>query len=134
LLDMPRIAVAWAHQLMRLMLKYKEVVGLGEAAEELLHFAKRTRALDARLHDPTRSATMIVALDEPLVREETLRLSRELGARHLSLTAILWNRASADTQPLPTEGPIPQLFAPATSPPPVGIDAIRQWAKSWDSL
>lgn len=134
LLDMPQLAVAWAHQLMRMMLKYKEVVGLGDAAQELLHFAKRTRALDARFHDPARSAAIIVALDEPLVREETLRLSRELAARGLPLSAIIWNRAGKGTEPLPTGAPIPQLFAPPAPDTPIGVDDIRQWANSWGSL
>ena len=47
LLEMPAIALDWTHRLMRLMLKYRDVVGLGDAAAELLDFAKRTRALDA---------------------------------------------------------------------------------------
>src|SRR5205085_3514020 len=51
LLDMPRLAVAWSHQLMRLMLKYREVVSLGESAQDLLDFSRRTKALDLRLHD-----------------------------------------------------------------------------------
>src|SRR6185503_18038534 len=51
LLDMPRLAVAWSHQLMRLMLKYREVVSLGDAAQELLDFARRTKAVESRLVD-----------------------------------------------------------------------------------
>ena len=38
LLEMPRLALEWTHQLMRLMLKYKDVAGLGETAQELLDF------------------------------------------------------------------------------------------------
>jgi arsenite-transporting ATPase len=134
LLDMPAMAVEWSHQLMRMMLKYREVVGLGEAAQDLLVFAKRTRALDERFHDRQRSATILVALDEPLVREETSRLTRELASRGLNVGGILWNRASAATPPLPTDQPIPQFFAPPASPPPVGIAAIRRWASTWGSL
>jgi arsenite-transporting ATPase len=134
LLDMPQLAVAWSHQLMRMMLKYKEVVGLGEAAQDLLTFAKRTRALDERFHDAARSATIIVALDEPLVREETSRLAHELDARGLPVSAIIWNRAFPGTKPLPTDASIPQLFAPNAAPAPVGVDALRRWAKTWSSL
>src|SRR5205085_6593099 len=78
LLDMPRLAVAWSHQLMRLMLKYRDIVSLGDAAQELLDFARRTKALEQRLVDPALTTTIIVALDEPLVREETGRLAGEL--------------------------------------------------------
>lgn len=134
LLDMPAMAVEWSHQLMRMMLKYREVVGLGEAAQDLLLFAKRTRALDERFHDAHRSATILVALDEPLVREETSRLTRELASRGLNVSGILWNRASASVPPLPTGHLIPQFFAPPASPPPVGIAAIRRWASTWGPL
>ena len=136
LLDMPKMAVAWSHQLMRMMLKYKEVVGLGEAAQDLLVFAKRTRALDERFHDGERSATLIVALDEPLVREETSRLVAELTLRALPISGILWNRASPGTPPLPplpTGGSIPQLFAPPFADV-VGIARIREWAGTWGQL
>jgi arsenite-transporting ATPase len=134
LLDMPQLAVAWAHQIMRMMLKYKDVVGLGEAAQELLVFARRTRALDERFHDPARATTILVALDEPLVREETGRLSGELASRGLSISTIIWNRAGESTAPLPTDASIPQLFAPPVDPPPVGVDAIRRWSGTWGSL
>jgi arsenite/tail-anchored protein-transporting ATPase len=134
LLDMPQLAVAWSHQLMRLMLKYRDVVSLGDAAQELLDFARRTRAFDVRLHDGMQSTAIVVALDEPLVREETSRLARELADRSVTVGGIIWNRASASTRPLPTGHHIPQLFAPPADPPPVGIDAIREWSKEWGPL
>ena len=133
LLDMPRLAVAWSHQLMRLMLKYRDVVSLGDAAQELLDFARRTKALEGRLVDADRATTIIVALDEPLVREETARLARELDDRKLPVGAIIWNRATSPS-PLPTSAAIPQLFAPPADPPPVGLDAIRQWSLAWRAL
>jgi arsenite-transporting ATPase len=133
LLDMPRLAVAWSHQLMRLMLKYREIVSLGDAAQELLDFSRRTKGLEQRLVDPGLTTTIIVALDEPLVREETARLTRELRGRHLPIGAIIWNRATSPS-PLPTDAAIPQLFAPAIDPPPVGIAAIRSWESTWGSL
>src|SRR3954451_12292437 len=67
LLDMPAIALDWTHRLMRLMLKYKDITGLGSAAQDLLDFSRRTRALDTLLHDSSRAALVIVALDEPVV-------------------------------------------------------------------
>jgi arsenite-transporting ATPase len=129
LLDMPRLAVAWSHQLMRLMLKYRDVVSLGDAAQELLDFARRTRALESRLIDPALATTIVVALDEPLVREETARLVGELSGRHLPIAAIIWNRATT-ASPLPTGAAIPQLFAPPVEGL-VGIDQIREWTKTW---
>jgi arsenite-transporting ATPase len=132
LLDMPTVAIAWSHQLMRLMLKYKEVVGLGEAAQDLLNFAKRTKALDQRLHDRGQAAAVLVTLDEPLVRGESERLLLALGERGLQVTGIIWNRATASTPPLPADASVPQLFAPLSSPAPIGVDAIRKWSRLWN--
>jgi arsenite-transporting ATPase len=131
---MPALAVAWSHQLMRLMLKYREVVSLGDAGQDLIDFTRRTKALQQRLADPARAATVVVALDEPLVRDETARLVHELVDRRLAVAAMIWNRASAATKALPTDADIPQLFAPATVPPPVGFDAIRAWTTTWGKL
>jgi arsenite-transporting ATPase len=128
LLDMPALAVAWSHQLMRLMLKYKDVVGLGDAAQELLGFAKRTRALDGLLHDRSRCGAIVVTLDEPLVRGESERLLNELAARMLMVTAVINNRCADRPEPLPVAADTAQLCAPLVVPPPVGIGAIRQLA------
>jgi arsenite-transporting ATPase len=134
LLDMPGTALAWARRLMRLMLKYSEVMHLGDTAEELLSFTKRTRALEALLRDRAQCGVMIVALDEPLVRAETLRLSKAIGERGIDVTAVLWNRVSGPPAPLPTADAVPQFFAEESSPPPIGIAAIRAWSRSWRVL
>jgi arsenite-transporting ATPase len=134
LLDMPELAIAWSHQLMRMMLKYRDVVALGDAAQDLLDFARRTKALDQRLHDSRRATAIVVALDEPLVREETGRLTRELMARGLTVSGIVWNRGHSSVTALPTSPAIPQLFAPPADPPPVGVQAIRAWANRWGPL
>jgi arsenite-transporting ATPase len=134
LLDMPELAIAWSHQLMRMMLKYRDVVALGDAAQDLLDFARRTKALDQRLHDSLRATAIVVALDEPLVREETGRLTRELMARGLTVSGIVWNRGHSSVTALPTSPAIPQLFAPPVDPPPVGVQAIRAWANRWGPL
>jgi anion-transporting ArsA/GET3 family ATPase len=115
------------------MLKYRDVVSLGDAAQELLDFARRTKALESRLVDAELTTTIIVALDEPLVREETARLVHELEARQVPIGAVVWNRTSSPS-PLPTGVAIPQLFAPPADPPPVGLDAIRAWAGRWGNL
>ncbi|HEY6220486.1 MAG TPA: ArsA-related P-loop ATPase, partial [Gemmatimonadaceae bacterium] len=128
LLEMPALAVAWSHQLMRLMLKYKDVVGLGDAAQELLGFAKRTRALDGLLHDAGRCAAIVVTLEEPLVRGETERLLNELTARKIPVSAVVTNRCAGHPQPLPVARETAQFCAPRAVPPPVGLGAIRQLA------
>src|SRR5205085_6997447 len=101
LLDMPAIALDWTHRLMRLMLKYRDVVELGDTAQELLDFAKRTRALDALLHDPARCGVITVALDEPVVRAETQRLTAAVRDRGMDSVGVIWNRVRRPPVPLP---------------------------------
>jgi len=134
LLEMPALALDWSHRLMRLMLKYRDVVGLGETAKDLLDFARRTRALDALIHDPVQCGLVIVALDEPIVRAETERLSSEVRSRGVDVIALLWNRVGKRPAPLPATVAGRQLFAEETNPPPIGVTALRQWLGSWRAL
>ncbi|HEX8944742.1 MAG TPA: ArsA family ATPase [Gemmatimonadaceae bacterium] len=134
LLEMPALALDWSHRLMRLMLKYRDVVGLGETAQELLDFARRTRALDALIHDHAQCGLVVVALDEPVVRAETERLSAEVRSRGVDVMALLWNRVDRAPAPLPASVAGRQLFAQETSPPPIGVNALRKWRRSWRVL
>jgi arsenite-transporting ATPase len=135
LLEMPAMALDWSHRLMRLMLKYRDVGMLGETAEEVLAFSRRTRALQTLLHDASRAAVVVVSLDEPLVRGETSRLVQAVRSRGLAITGLLWNRLDeADpATPLVTDATA-QYRAPAAVPPPVGLDALRAWTARWCAL
>jgi len=134
LLEMPAIALDWSHRLMRLMLKYRDVVGLGDTARELLDFAKRTRALDALLHDRERCGVIVVTLDEPVVRAETARLCAAVRARGIAVTGILWNRVHSAPSPLPAGVSDRQFCAEEATPPPIGAQALREWSTSWHEL
>lgn len=130
LLEMPQLALTWTHQLLRLMLKYKEVIGLGDTARDLLAFSQGLRAVEAQIHDATQTAVVLVALSEPVVRGETERLAREIARLGVSLGAVVLNRASADA-PLPVTQAAMHLVAPTTATGPVGIGALRRWGASW---
>jgi arsenite-transporting ATPase len=134
LLDMPAIALDWTHRLMRLMLKYRDVVGLGDTAQELLDFSRRTRALDRLLRTPARAGLVLVALDEPVVRAETERLAEAVRARGIDLPMLVWNRARSTPNPLPAAVVPRQFVAGEMNPPPVGVAALRAWLKSWRTL
>jgi arsenite-transporting ATPase len=133
LLQMPALALDWSHRLMRLMLKYREVGGLGESAEGVLSFARRTRRVAEILHDPHQTALVVVALDEPLVRGETARLVAAARAEGVAVRAVMWNRWTGPEapNPLPVNPPVAQFVAPATTPPPVGAEALNAWAGQW---
>ena len=134
LLEMPALALDWSHRIMRLMLKYKEVAGLGEAAAEVLAFAKRTRHVGELLHDEARAGLVIAALDEPLVRDETERLAGAVRALGVAVAGVVWNRARATAVPLGRERSVPQFVAGEQSPPPRGPTALRHWMETWRSL
>jgi arsenite-transporting ATPase len=131
LLDMPAIALDWSHRLMRLMLKYRDVVGLGDTARDLLDFAKRTRELEALLHDATRCAVIVAALDEPVVRAEAERLVAAVTARGIDVGAVVWNRLTRSQVPLPVSVAARHFCADEVQPPPIGVAALRAWAGSW---
>jgi arsenite/tail-anchored protein-transporting ATPase len=52
LLEMPEVALEWAHTLLRLLLKYREVIGLGRLAERVLRLSRSLRSVTELLHDP----------------------------------------------------------------------------------
>jgi len=131
LLEMPAIALDWSHRLMRLMLKYRDVVGLGETAQELLDFAKRTRAVDVLLHDAGRCEVVLVTLDEPVVRTETERLSRAVREQGLAVAALVWNRVRNDPSPLPASVAARQFCAGDVVPSPIGAASLRGWFSTW---
>jgi arsenite-transporting ATPase len=131
LLELPPIALHWTHELMRMLLKYKEVARIGDAAEGLLDFARSTRAVQAMLRDRERSTLIVVALDEPLVRDETARLIGAVRKLDIRVGAVAWNRASETPATLAVAPPIEQYQLPETDTPPRGVEALRQWLDGW---
>ena len=131
LLEMPSLALSWTHRLMRLMLEYKEVAGLGEAAKEMLDFAKRTRAVRELMGDPDRAVILVVANDEPLVRDESRRLIDACRSRGMSVGGLIWNRFTFPLSPLSGEGTPRQFEAPMAFPAPRGAAALRGWCAAW---
>jgi arsenite/tail-anchored protein-transporting ATPase len=135
LLEMPAIALDWTHQLMRLVLRYRELGALGDGGADLLALAKRIRAVGALLSDPARASLIAVALDEPLVHRETRRLTDAVGALGVEIRAVIWNRTAPGSSPpllpLPAAATAAQLVAFETDPSPRGITAIRRWAAGW---
>lgn len=131
LLEMPALALSWTHQLMRIVLKYRDVAGLGEAAADLLAFARDLRGLDGLLRDPARAGMVLVTLDEPVVAAETTRLARDAASTGLSLAGVVHNRSGgAATLSAVPDAPL-HFDAPLASPPPVGAPALDAWIATW---
>lgn len=128
LLQMPSVAIDWSHRLMRLIMKYREIAGITEAAADLVNFSRRTRSLDALLHDDTRAGVVLVSLDEPSVRAETTRLADLLRATGIAVIGEVMNRARAGT----SAGGTPVVIAPEFVKPLIGVEAIREWTATWE--
>jgi arsenite-transporting ATPase len=131
LLEMPQLALSWSHQLMRLLLKYKDVTGLGDTARDLLELSRDLRALDTLLRDPERCGLVIVTLDEPVVRRESERLAAEVRRLGVRITGVVLNHADTSASALPVVDAEVQFEAPAADSPPVGVDALRRWCSAW---
>jgi arsenite/tail-anchored protein-transporting ATPase len=134
LLEMPELALDWTHRLLRMMLKYKELIELGDAAQELLQFARQTRAVRELLHDGARASVLVVALDEPLVRGETARLVSAVRSKGVTVNGVLWNRAAHPPATLSVEPPVAQFVAPEWRTELRGVEAIRRWRATWMPL
>jgi arsenite-transporting ATPase len=130
LIELPALALDWSHRLMRLIMKYREVSGLVEAAQDLVNFSRRTRALDRLLHNSSKAGVVRVSLDEPVVVAETKRLSARLGATGIAILGVVRNRV-ANNAGRPSLAATPVIVAPETNPPPVGVAAIRDWCERW---
>ncbi|HEU4632163.1 MAG TPA: ArsA family ATPase [Gemmatimonadaceae bacterium] len=146
LLEIPELALQWAHMVLRLLLRYREVVGLGKLAERVLRFARDVRRLDERLRD--RAATMVVAVARPeaLSVAETARLLVRLRELGMPVDLLFVNRLLAGHG---TVGPVPvaadelavRLLALPAAPPavagpalrdgPLGAAALQRFARSW---
>src|SRR6185503_4878580 len=88
---MPEKATEWVRELMTVLLKYKDVVGLGELARDLLQFSKDLRHLRELLADRARTVFVAVTRAAELPRLETVRLAKALDALEIPRGATIVN-------------------------------------------
>jgi arsenite-transporting ATPase len=130
LIELPALALDWSHRLMRLIMKYREISGLVEAAQDLVAFSRRTRVLDRLLHDSGNAGVVLVSLDEPAVVAETRRLASKLTATGIAVNGVVRNRV-ARTSEAPSLGMTTVFLAPEADPAPIGVAAIHDWCERW---
>lgn len=152
LLEMPAVALEWVQALMRLVLKYQGLVGLGALAEDLLTLSRQLRALHATLTDPSAARFVAVTRAGELGRRETLRLLKRLSELSIPKGELLVNaltpegcgrcrrQAAAERRDIGKllsdcarlrGAPCPAIFAPAVAPPPGGAESLRGFASAW---
>jgi arsenite-transporting ATPase len=152
LLEMPATALAWVHALLAILLKYREVVGLGEVAAELVATARRLRELSALLVDPARARVVVVTRAAALPIDETTRLLRRLHRMRLAAPAVIVNARSGgacrrcagarrdEERALAglrrgARGPAGgwrMISTPGLTPPPRGVPELDRWVRTWE--
>jgi arsenite-transporting ATPase len=151
LLEMPELALSWDHYLLSLLLKYREAVGLGRLAAELVELSRSLKRLQALLRDSERARFVAVTRASELPRRETARLLRSLGKLAVAVPAIVVNAVPPDgcdrcggsggalgtlqdrLARLP-RGRCAIMKAPAAFPPPRGVRRLAEWARTWERI
>jgi arsenite/tail-anchored protein-transporting ATPase len=148
LLQMPALIHDWTRELMRILLKYQKVTGLGELGQSLLALASSVRRLRVLLADPDRCAFVVVTRAAALPRLETVRLMQSLGELDVHVPAVVVNAAGRGTcrrcrknsaaekreinairQASLRAGTRTIITTAAVVPPPHGIAALRRWGR-----
>ncbi|MFL6236503.1 MAG: ArsA family ATPase [Thermoanaerobaculia bacterium] len=139
LLEMPELALSWDHYLLSLLLKYREAMGLGDLAQELVALSRGLKRLEALLRDPARARFVAVTRAAELPRRETVRLLRSLKELGIAVPAVVVNAVPPADCPRCGKGLHLRGFdrcaiikAPAEFPPPRGVARLAAWVRSWE--
>jgi arsenite/tail-anchored protein-transporting ATPase len=154
LLEMPDVARDWLQALLRVLLKYRDLVRPGQLAAELVDLSKSVRLLHALMRDAACTRFVVVTRAAELPRRETERLVRQLRRLGLPTPAIVANartlapgrcprcRAAAalETRQIAAlaracggHARCAIIQAPLAAPAPRGLRALEQWSRAWMS-
>jgi len=147
LLETPASMLSWVQALLSLMLKYREVTGLGSLAEELLELSRGLRRLGETLRDPAQTAFVAVTRAAELPRRETVRLLDALDRLGINVPAIVVDAVIPSGCPRCNRERTVQeeeieslrdlgraiIEAPAVFPPPRGVRALAAWGRTWET-
>jgi arsenite-transporting ATPase len=153
LLTLPALALEWVRALLTALLKYRQVLGLGALAADLVDLSRGLRQLQTLLADPRRARVVVVTRPAMLPRRETIRLLGRLRELGLTVSAVVVNAlaqpdarrtkatrseaqevrrvCAAGRGPASRLGRWPVLLAPAVPVPPRGVEALRSWGRTW---
>lgn len=93
-LELPEIAREWLMYFLRLLIKYKGLVRLTQAAERLLDLSRRVRSIHETLTDSQKTEFVAVAIPEAMSVLETERLLQSLQrlkvpCHHLAINMVV---------------------------------------------
>jgi arsenite-transporting ATPase len=153
LLETPDTAERWIHALIRMLLKYREIVRPGRLAAELVALSKSIRSLRRVMQSPELSRFVVVTRAADVPRRETERLLQDLVRLGLNVSTIISNAMTLDpgrcdrcrTVAAGERGQLALLAraarrasrrcaiiqTPLVAPPPCGIEALERWSRQW---
>jgi arsenite-transporting ATPase len=153
LLETPDAAESWIHALIRMLLKYRQIVRPGRLAAELVALSKSIRSLRQLLRSRDRSRFVVVTRAAAVPRRETERLFEDLERLGVNVSIVVSNAmrlaqggcqrcrtiaASERRQLGPLAGAARRAFrqcaiiqAPLVAPPPRGVEALQRWSHQW---
>lgn len=151
LLEMPALLHDWVHALMTILLKYRQITGLGEIGALLLDLSRRVGRLRELLTDATCTRFVVVTRAAALPRLESERLIGRLRRLGISTPYLLANAVGRGScrrcgRERAAEGKeldrlqraanarglrATLLLAPAEVPAPAGSDGIGAWGGRW---
>jgi anion-transporting ArsA/GET3 family ATPase len=134
--------------LLRVLLKYRNLVRPGQLAAELVDVSKSIRELQALLRDAAQTRFIVVTRAAEVPRRETARLLARLRQLKLSTPAVIfnaltmapgtcaWCRATAAAERREVAAlRVPRgcaiIRTPLSAPPPRGVKALDAWAGHW---
>ena len=148
LLETPAAMLEWVQALLALMLKYREVTGLGSLANDLVELSRGLRRLGQLLRDPAQTGFVVVTRAAELPRRETERLLADLDRLGLAVPAVIVDAVIRDGCPRCARAMEAQkreigrlargvhctiIEAPAVFPPPRGVEALTAWGRTWET-
>jgi arsenite-transporting ATPase len=152
LLEMPESALEWVHAFMAILLKYRQVIGLGDLGADLVGLSRDLRRLQALLRDRDQTRAFAVTRAAELPRLETRRLVRALADLGVAVGGVIVNALTPEAgrlcercrracraeqrvlralaRDLRKRAPV-LVVTPAVTPPPRGAEALSRWRRSW---
>ncbi len=93
-LELPSLVRDWLRTTFKLLLKYKEVMGLNKTAQELLSLSKSIKRIQKTLTDPEKCEFVAITIPEAMGIAETERLVStlkrlEITCRHVALNMLI---------------------------------------------
>ena len=96
-LEMPDLAREWLKTLLRILLKYRVVAGLDEAAHRLVELSRDIRHLKQMLTDPAKTEFVAVTIPEAMGLAETARLLDGLDKLGMPCRCLVVNMVVPET-------------------------------------